>query len=127
MGHPEYQLQRAVCKYLEAQYPKVLFLSDTVASVKLTAMQAVRNKAIQKKGFKTPDLIIFKPNFAYKGLMIELKVESPFKINGELKSSDHLKGQQESLEKLRELGYDAHFSWGFEMTKLIIDNYLKNQ
>ena len=127
MVHPEYQLQRAVCKYLEAQYPKVLFLSDTVASVKLTAMQAVRNKAIQKKGFKTPDLIIFQPNFAYKGLMIELKVESPFKINGELKSSDHLKGQQESLEKLRELGYDARFSWGFEMTKLIIDNYLKNQ
>ena len=127
MGHPEYQLQRAVCKYLEAQYPSVLFLSDTVASVKLTAMQGVRNKAIQKKGFKTPDLIIFKPNFAYKGLMIELKVESPFKINGELKSSDHLKGQQESLEKLRELGYDARFSRGFEMTKLIIDNYLKNQ
>ena len=49
MKHPEYDLQKTVCQYLEMQYPKVLFLSDTIASVKLTKQQAVRNKAIQTR------------------------------------------------------------------------------
>ena len=94
MKHPEYKLQKAVCQYLEMQYPNVLFLSDTIASVKLTMQQAVRNKAIQKKGFKCPDLLILEPSkFGHCGLFLELKIKSPFKKNGEVYENDHLKGQ----------------------------------
>lgn len=121
---PEYLLQRQICQYIELKYKDVLFMSDTIASVKLTEAQAVRNKAIQKKGFKMPDLIIFEAKKGYHGLHLELKAETPYKLNGELKSSLHLEGQQKSMNQLKEKGYYATFSWGFEKTKEIIDWYL---
>lgn len=122
---PEFALQSQICQWLSIQHPDILFLSDTVASIKLTIPQQVRNKKIQKEGFKCPDLLIFEPRGGYKGLFIELKVETPFKKNGELKKSDHLEGQQKSIDDLIKKGYKACFSWGFEQTKAIIDNYLK--
>lgn len=124
---PEYNLQVAVCNYLSYQFQEVLFLSDTIASLKLTPAQASRNKKIQKHNFSCPDVVILEPRNGYNGLMIELKVDTPFKKNGEIKASkdDHLKKQLEAINKLNEKGYLACFSWGFEMTKEIIDNYLK--
>ena len=124
MRHPEFELQKAVCNYLRLQYPKVLFLSDTVASVKLTMPQAARNKAIQKEGIKTPDLIIFQPNELYHGLFIELKIETPFKKDGQLKSNEHLEGQSKTIVSLNELGYKATFAWSFDQAKQIIDDYI---
>lgn len=128
MKHPEYQLQVAVCKYLSVQYPGVDFLSDTIASVQLTSRQAARNKAIQKNGFKCPDLLILTPTETYHGLFIELKVATPFKANGEIKASqnDHLEKQYNQLNKFINRGYYACFAWDFEMAKKIIDNYFKN-
>jgi hypothetical protein len=137
MQHKEFELQKAVCKYLSFKYPNVLFLSDTVANLGLTDPQRQRNKSIQKDGFSCPDLIILEPNEKYKGLLIELKIETPFKKNGELKSQmvkpknkpayNHLEHQQESITKLRLLGYYACFSWSYEMTIKIIENYLNNK
>jgi len=127
MKHQEYSLQKQICKWLQYQFPKVLFLSDTIAAVKLTIPQGARNKAIQKEGFKVPDLLILEPNEKYHGLFIELKIESPYKKNGDVKSSEHLEGQLKSIEKLKERGYYACFSWSFNMTKEIIEKYLKNQ
>ena len=127
MEHKEFELQKQICNYLEMQYPKVIFLSDTIASCKLTLMQAVRNKKIQKNGFKIPDLLILEPKGNYSGLFIELKNETPFKKDGEIKASqkDHLKNQAISINLLNSKGYYSCFSWGFEMTKKIIDEYLK--
>ena len=125
MKHPEYRLQKSVCQYLNYQYPDVLFLSDTVASVKLSIPQQVRNKAIQKSGFKCPDLIVLEPKGEYSGLFIELKTETPFKKDGEIKSNEHLKGQYETIEKLNNKGFKAMFVWSFEQAKEEIDNYLK--
>jgi glycerophosphoryl diester phosphodiesterase len=124
---PEYDLQVAICRYLSYEFPSVLFLSDTIASLKLTSTQAGRNKKIQKFGFSTPDLLILEPRNGFSGLFIELKIETPFKKNGEIKASkdDHLKNQLESIEKLKAKGYFCCFSWNFDMTKEIMDNYLK--
>jgi hypothetical protein len=124
---PEYDLQKGVCKFLNLQYPKVLFLSDSIASNKLTIPQQVRNKAIQKTGFNCPDLLILEPNDTYKGLFIELKVLTPFKKDGELKASDHLLGQYNTIQDLNRIGYFACFSWGLEMTINIINRYIKNE
>lgn len=125
MKHPEYELQKQICKYLELQYRDVVFLSDTVANCKLTMVQAVRNKAIQKDGFKTPDLLILEPRGDYHGLFIELKVKSPYKKNSkELLSNEHLEGQQKSITHLLNKGYYACFSVGFDETKKIIDEYM---
>ena len=126
MNHqPEFHLQRQVCNYLRLQYPKALFMSDTIASVKLTEPQALRNAMIQKRGFKCPDVIIFEPRNGYNGLFIELKVETPYKLNGELKKSDHLEGQEKTMKDLRERNYKAEFAWSLEMAKEMIDKYFE--
>ena len=121
----EYQLQKQVCAYLNAQYPDVLYLSDTIASVRLTMPQAMRNKAIQKNGFKCPDLLILEPKKEYSGMFIELKKDSPYKKDGTLKKNKHLEYQEKSMQELRSKGYYCLFSWNFEQTKRIIDIYLK--
>ena len=127
MKHEEFNLQSAVCRYLSYQYPDILFLSDTVASLKLTPMQASRNKKIQKIDFKTPDLLILERRNKFGGLFIELKLETPFKKDGNIKAStnDHLKMQMETINLLNKKGYKACFSWSFDITKGIIDDYLK--
>ena len=128
MKHEEYELQKSVARYLSYQYPDVDFLTDTIASVKLTEKQAGRNKLVQKNGFKCPDLLILEPRKGFCGLFIELKIETPFKKDGSIKASakDHLKNQYECLQKLKSKGYYAVFSWGFDMTIEIIDDYLKD-
>ena len=126
MKHEEYELQKSVARYLSYQNPEIVFFSDTIASVKLTERQASRNKLIQKNNFKMPDLIVFEPRHNFCGLFIELKIQTPFKKDGTIKAStkDHLKLQHECLQKLTSKGYKAVFSWGFDMTKQIIDEYL---
>lgn len=126
MKHLEYDLQVAVCRYLSYQFPDVLFTSDTIANLKLTPIQAGRNKKIQKFGFSSPDLLILEPRNGFSGLFIELKLETPFKNNGEIKASkkNHLENQLKAINTLKSKGYSAFFSWSFDMTKEIIDNYL---
>lgn len=126
MKYPEYELQKSICRYLDLQYPNVLYLSDTIASVKLTIPQQVRNKAIQKKDFKCPDLLILEPRGNYHGLFIELKVASPFKKDGTLRKCPHLEGQDRTLKQLARKGYHTGFAWGFEGVKQVIDKYLQN-
>ena len=124
MKHGEYSLQKAVCNYLNLQYPDILYMSDTIASCKLTMMQAVRNKAIQKDDFKCPDLLILEPKYPWHGLFIELKIEPYLRQNGNFKS-EHIKAQNDTLFKLNNKMYYATFSVGLEQTKRIIDEYLK--
>ena len=122
---PEYHLQCQVCNYLEWQYPNVLFMTDTIAAVKLTLPQQVRNKKVQKNGFKCPDLTVFHPTGDYAGLFIELKAETPYKKDGTLKKNEHLEGQAATMRDLESKGYQCHFDWSFEQCKDIIDEYLK--
>lgn len=124
-SQPEYEIQKAICNYLELQYPDVDFLSDTIASIKLTIPQQVRNRNIQKNGFKCMDLLIFEPRGGYHGLFIEIKVVTPYKKNGDLKKSEHLEGQDQSMKKLAKKGYYTGFAWGFEGVKNVIDKYMK--
>lgn len=127
MKHTEFILQKAVCNFLNKHYPDVLYLSDTIANLKLTVPQKVRNKAIQKENFKCPDLLILEPNQKYKGLFIELKIKSPFKKNGEIYLDEHLQGQQKSIDDLISKGYYACFKWDFEEIKALIHWYMKNK
>jgi len=121
---PEYELQKRICKWLQLQYPDVLFMTDSIASVKLTLPQAARNKAVQKPNFKCPDLIILEPNQFYNGLFIELKIKCPFKKDGELRKDDHLEAQYRTMIDLERKGYYACFSWTYENTITIIKDYL---
>lgn len=126
-NQPEFQLQVLICEWLKIQHPEILFMSDTIASIKLTAQQQVRNKKIQKENFKLPDLLIFEPNKEFNGLFIELKVKSPFKKDGTILKDEHLEGQLKTIEDLKKKGYYACFSWSFDMTINIINTFLNNR
>ena len=137
MKPTEENLHAQICEYLKFAHPKVIFNTD-MSGIALTIGQAVKaNKLRSSNGF--PDLIIFETNskFNYCGLFIELKKETPYKLNGELKKMkrvdiiggvkveyDHLQRQDNMHNELRKRGYKACFSWSFEQTKDIIDRYL---
>ena len=127
MKHKEFDIQCQVCRFLNIKYPKVVYISDTVANCKLTIPQATRNKKIQKSGFKCPDLLILEPNKYFKGLFIELKIENPYKKDGQLKKNEHIEAQDKSMNDLNEKGYYACFSWSLEQTINIINNYMNER
>lgn len=137
----EEQIHTQICKYLKIFYPDIIFNTD-MSGIKLTTGQAAKAKKLRSSnGF--PDIVIYEYGEAvkcrglYKALFLEVKKETPYKANGELKkmtrretingikvSYDHLQRQNEMHIKLRERGYKAEFVWSFDMAKQIIDDYL---
>lgn len=117
-----------VCKYLKAQYPKVLFLSDFGAGIKLTPGMAAR-QSMQKSNHSFPDLMIFERdiNDKYNGLFLELKRDKDalYTKSGQYLKSDHIAAQLECLYQLRDRGYKAEFACGFDEAKLFIDTYFR--
>ena len=124
----EESLQISVSKYLKLAYPKVMFTAEG-SGINLTIGQALKC-AKQRSGRGLPDMLILKTNDLYAGLFIELKTKSPFQKNGTLyghgcKSGEHLREQQDKIDRLREEGYCACFCVGFDQTKKIIDDYME--
>lgn len=126
-NQPEYQLQKMIAEYLRTAYKGVFFLSDVRASVKLTLPQAMRSKAIQADGFACPDMMIFEARGDWHSALMELKAESPYKRNGDLKLDAHLERQADTIRKLREKNFHADFYWDFEQAKKFLDWYLRGK
>lgn len=123
----EYELQKEVARYLNYAYPSILFESSPI-NLNLTKAQRGMNSAIQKKDFHAPDLKIYAARHGYAGLAIELKRETPYLKDGKtLKSSEHLRNQQKSIEQMREQGWMCGFFWEFETIKATLDWYLKGE
>ena len=119
----EDQLQKMVCDYIKAQYPKVLFNSDMAGAMKLTIGQAVKiSKLRSNKGF--PDIAIYEPRGEFHGLFVELKKEGEvlYKRNGEA-VTEHVQEQINCINLLKAKGYVAVFAIGFDEAKTIIDSY----
>ena len=123
----ESELQIAVAEYLRLFYPKAIFHSDFGSGVKLTFSQAIKQKKQNGGRRAWPDLFIAEPvpccidgswKYESHGLFLELKKEGTRlkKRNGEW-ASDHIKEQNEMLERLRFRGYEAEFAVGFEDAK----------
>ena len=107
----EYQLQKAVCKYLDLQ--NVLYCGSMGGQYQVNMSQRIKaKKSGYKKGF--PDLFIYEPRGSYHGLAIELKV-------GYNKPTVE---QLTWLNKLTERGYLAMSSNGLDQTIEIIEKYL---
>ena len=121
----EDKLSQDVSNFLQLKYPKVIFRFDFASGLKMSMNQAVKHKKLQGDRRGYPDLTIYESNEKYNGLMIELKATSPFLKDGKtLKKNQHLKEQDDYLNKLREEGYYATFSTGLGETIEIIDRYL---
>jgi len=121
----EFELQKQIAQYLRTAYKDVMFLSDVRASLKLTIPQQVRAKKLQAESFACPDMIIFFPSQGHHAMFLEFKADSPYKLNGELKRSDHLDAQWKAILRLRKLGYHADFYWSVDTAMATIKAYLK--
>ena len=108
----EYQLQKAVCQYLDLK--NVLYCGSMGGQYQKYYSQRNKAKATgYKRGF--PDLFIYEPRGSYHGLAIELKV-------------GYNKPTLEQINwanKLTERGYLAMTSNGLDQTIEIIETYLK--
>lgn len=138
----EHNLYEQIARYLQLQYPSVIYRFDVGSDLKLTPGQAAKHKRLHpERGY--PDLYIAESSENinskdwngivrewgfYFGLYLEIKTESnsPYKKDGTLKNDQHLEEQARMLEKLRARGYKAEFGVGFEGCKKIIDEYLRN-
>ena len=131
----EHNLYEQIARYLQLQYPDVIYRFDIGADLKLTMGQAAKHKRLHpERGY--PDLFIAESSANiwdspvrewgfYFGLYIEIKKdgEKLTKKDGSWRTP-HIAEQAEMLEKLRERGYKAEFGIGFEGCKKIIDEYL---
>jgi len=126
----EQKLQEAICKYLDLQYPNVIYTSD-LSGIKLTIGSAVKAKKTRCKNFKIPDLLILEPNDFYKGLFVEIKnkVSDVYNKNGTFKKSNdnHVEKQYNTIVQLRKLGYDAKFVFGLENAISTIKSHMNNE
>lgn len=127
----EHNLYEQIARYLQQQYPYVIYRFDIAADLKLTPGQAAKHKRLHPtRGY--PDLFIAESQFGDGycksfGLYMEIKTESnsPYKKDGTFKKDKHLEEQAEMLERLRQAGYRAEFGVGFSECKQIIDEYLR--
>ena len=107
----EYQLQKAICKYLEMS--NILYCGSMGGQYQIFKSQRIKSKQTgYKKGF--PDLFIYEPRGKYHGLAIELKV-------GYNKPT---KEQIIWIEDLNKRNYKAVICRGIDETLFEIQNYL---
>ena len=118
-------LQSQVCQFIKAQYPDVIFTSES-SGVRLTIGQAKKAKGL-RSGNNLPDLIILEPRGLYHGLCIELKKDSPYRKDGSLKQDEHIYAQNAMLGRLILKGYMACFGVGLEATLNIIKMYMNHE
>lgn len=118
-------LYKQIAEYMNLQYPDVYYHFD-LSGVNNPSMYS-RSLYHLLNGNGWPDMFIASGHSHSHGLFLELKIDgsSPFKKNGELKSSEHLENQQRALERLKSAGYSAYFATGFDEAKRLIDLYLR--
>jgi len=127
MQNKEDLIQLSVVNYLKMQYPQVRFMANYLSGARLPIYLARKAKKLGQAGQGTPDLFIFHNNGKYSMLVLELKVESPFKLNGMLKTNEHLTKQKNYLDYLNREGAFASFGVGVTNSISIIDNYMHNE
>lgn len=117
-------LHQSVCHYIRAQYPHVIFTSESSG---LRVSKGLANSlALTRSHNGLPDLWIMYPNWKYYGLFIELKTVSPFKKDGSLKKNEHTQKQARILNDLCNLNYYARFATGMDEAVALIDAYIKS-
>lgn len=122
----EYNIQKEFVQRMGQKHPDILVFSDAAAHVAKSMIQQVRANALQSKGMKWPDCFIAQPSGDYSGLFLEFKAESPYLVSNpcQLKKSDHVEAQYQTMKRLSERGYQWAFVWSAEMAMEITEKYL---
>jgi len=114
MFNEEYHIQIAVIRWMQMQYPHILF---TIAPSGMKLPIGVATK-LKRMGYSkgTPDIMIFEPRGEYHGLFIELKT----------KTGRITPAQLAWIEMLTVRDYYATVCRSFDEAKDTIKKYLKN-
>jgi len=129
----EEDLQAMCVQWIEHRYPELseLFYFHAFQGMKFPNKYRWNIIAKAKKlgGLKKNilDFQFNKNNGKYSSLFIELKIESPFLKNGELKKDEHLAAQYNTINLLKLEGHYACFCWTFDQFKTIVENYMENK
>lgn len=116
---PERIIHRNICDHLQTYYPDVYFMSDP-SGIKLSANILKLLKSTRSRHSQL-DIIIIN-NFS--NLILEVKSETPYKLNGELKTDSHLKEQFEVMKMLRAKGHICEFVWNLGMAIKLFELHL---
>ncbi len=129
MKNSEDIVQLAIVTYLKLQYPQVKFMANYLSGARLPIYLARKAKKLGQAGQGTPDLFIFHKNDKYSMLVLELKADNsnPFKLNGMLKTNEHLEKQSKYLTYLNKQGAYASFATGVSEAINLIDKYMSNE
>jgi len=117
----------ALCNYIRANHPDVIFTSD-LSGVRLPIGLARAVKPL-KSSRGIPDIIILHPAGCYHGLLIELKALDVrlYRKDGQLVSDEHLAEQAATIGRLRSVGYAAYFVCGFHAGRRLVDEFFALQ
>ena len=119
---PELKLHKEVAEYLQEFYPSVYFLSDP--SGLRVSMHTARILKATSSSHSHLDVVVLRKSRQFSFLIIELKSDTPYKQNGELKSNEHLESQKLSMDMLEAEGALTMFAWSIGQVKDILHNYL---
>ena len=111
---PEYELQKAVCKYLDVKYKDVFYNGSAGGMYTFFSVGKKMKATGYKSGF--PDLFLYESRKGYNGLAIELKVKGNYASPK----------QKEVLSLLNDKGYRAEVCTGFDNAVEVIDKYLES-
>lgn len=126
-----------VARYLQLQYPDIIYRFDLAADLKLTMGQAAKHKRLHpKRGY--PDLFIAEPSAyysnegsveRYSGMYIEIKNEGVkvYKKDNTIRVDKHLQEQADMMRQLESRGYFCSFASGFDECRTLIDSYLNKK
>jgi hypothetical protein len=98
----EKQIHAQVCRYIDLQYPKVIYTSDS-SGVRVSIGMAKALKSIRCKSYKIPDLIIMHPNRLYHGLIIEIKKDLSQILKKGIKAMKEAVAELQSVTKCNQL------------------------
>lgn len=118
----EESIQLALCEYVKLKYPEAIFTSES-SGIRLTMGQAIKSKKL-RSGNGLPDFMLFEPRGSWHGLFLELKVISPYKKDGSLKSDPHIQEQHKVIVNLLRSGYCATFAVGLDEAIRLVDYYM---
>ena len=121
----EKSIHIAVCDYLRAQYPHVIFTSDS-SGARVSMGLRIEFEKKRCACYKVPDILILHPTTKHFGLILEVKksIKDVYKKDGSFLKSEHLQAQWESILRLRDLGYSSDFGCGFVHCCDLIDKYM---
>ena len=123
----EEHLQTMCADWIESQYRELteLFYFHSFLGMKLPIWAIVKAKKTGGLKANILDFQFAKNNGKYSSLYIELKKESPYLKNGNLKKDDHLEKQNNTINLLRLEGHYACFAWSLNQFKQIVTDYME--